>query len=477
MGDAEEGGPMGTLLDDLRGEIGKRQVVAIVGAGVTRGATDASVATWHGLLKHGIERCTEVALHLPTGWSERLQAELASEDMDDLLSVAEKISNKLGFPEGGEYRRWLRETVGALHAKRRDVIEAIVALGIPIATTNYDGLIEEVSGLPPVTWKDGPRVERVLREDESGILHLHGYWDDSTSVILGIRSYEKILGDEHAQTIQRALRATRTLLFIGFGGGLADPNFGALLRWSRGIFKGSEYRHFRLARTSEKEEIEKQHTPEDRIFVLPFGPKHDDLAPFLRELAPPAGPSPVNVLSTLHLFQADQTEFDRRIVELQAQKSTLPAGTYLRELSKVAFELWQLGGRRRALVMLRGDFDRGAPDLGSDERLVIGIRLARMMIEGGEPNFAVSVLSRLQSDTDQLPETDPRKEEFWSLQFRCYMNLCAYDQAVSAIQNALRLMSDKQAKARLEASLAEIYFLQGCLERAMVDEPPTGHAT
>src|SRR5262249_42963383 len=157
----------------------------------------------------------------------------------------EKISSKLGYPDGGEYRRWLRETVGALRVKRCDVIEAIRALKVPIATTNYDGLIEEVYGFHPVQWKDGARDERDLRGDDPGVLHLHGHWQDPRSVILGIRSYEKVLGNEHAQTIQRALRTTRSLLFVGCGAGLKDPNFGALLQWSRQVFKGSEYRHFR----------------------------------------------------------------------------------------------------------------------------------------------------------------------------------------------------------------------------------------
>jgi hypothetical protein len=67
-------------------------------------------------------------------------------------------------------------------------------------------------------------------------------------VILGIRSYEEVLGDAHAQTMQRAIRSLKTLLFVGCGEGLHDPNFGALLEWTCKVFPGAEYRHFRLAR-------------------------------------------------------------------------------------------------------------------------------------------------------------------------------------------------------------------------------------
>src|SRR5262249_19068063 len=190
------------------------------------------------------------------------------------------------YPSGGEYSRWLRETVGALRVARPEVIEAIISLQLPIATTNYDSLIEQVSGLPQVTWKDGVRVERLLRGDDPGVLHLHGYWGDPSSVVLGISSHEKVLGDEHAQAMQHALRAFRTLLFVGCGAGLADPNFGALLRWSREVFEGSEYRHFRLAINTEVTALQQQHPRAERIFVIGFGPSHSDLAPFLRRLAP-----------------------------------------------------------------------------------------------------------------------------------------------------------------------------------------------
>jgi tetratricopeptide (TPR) repeat protein len=273
------------LLDDLRDEIAKGHVLAIVGAGVSMGATDGDpVASWTGLLKNGVERCVEVAQPLPARWAERVREEIESGDLDDLLSAAEKVSAKLGAPAGGEYPRWLRETVGGLRVKEGSVIEALGDLGIPLATTNYDGLLEEVTGRPPVSWRQGAKVERVFREDGPGILHLHGYWEEPELVVLGIRSYEQVLGDAQAQNLQRVLRTARTLLFVGCGAGLRDPNFGAFLRWTRAVFPGSEYRHFRLCRDSEVASVQQEHPPAERIFALGYGAGHGDLAPFLQSL-------------------------------------------------------------------------------------------------------------------------------------------------------------------------------------------------
>ncbi len=278
-----------TLLDNLRNEIASKQAVIVVGAGVSIGATgNHECASWTGLLHDGVDRCVDIG-RLKKEHAQGLHSQINSGDLDLLLSAAEAVSTKLAAPEGGEYRRWLRERLGSLRAIRREVLEALAALGVPLATTNYDGLLEEVTGLRPVTWRDGSRVERVLRGDERAILHFHGYWESPDSVILGIRSYEQVLGDAHAQTILRALQTMRCLVFVGCGAGLEDPNFGRLLEWTGKVFAGSEYRRFRLALESERETLQQKHPDEQRLFVISFGQGHSDLAPFLRSLVP-AGP-------------------------------------------------------------------------------------------------------------------------------------------------------------------------------------------
>ena len=196
------------LLDDLRRLVADRQVVAVVGAGVAVGASGgAAVASWTGLLDNGIERCVGLGRATPE-WADRRRADLASGDLDELLAVAEQVASRLDAPAGGEYRRWLRETVGGLAVRQPEVLAALRDLGVPLATTNYDGLIEAVTGWRAVTWRDSARVERVLRGDERGVLHLHGYWEEPESVVLGIRSYEAVLRDAHAQAVLRGLPLT-----------------------------------------------------------------------------------------------------------------------------------------------------------------------------------------------------------------------------------------------------------------------------
>ena len=237
------------LVDDLREQLTRGQLVVVVGTGVSVAATGGMPdASWRGLLLNGVRYCEAVmGLGLPGGWGDRLRAQIDSGDIEEMLLAAENVT-RLDGPAGGEYGRWLEQSVGSLRATSSEVIQAIAALGAPIATTNYDNLIEDVTGLPRVTWQQEAEAERVMRRDGPGVLHLHGHWRDPASVVLGIRSYERVLGDEHAQGMQRALAMLTSLVFVGFGAGLDDPNFAALRAWLRRARAGTRYRHFRLGK-------------------------------------------------------------------------------------------------------------------------------------------------------------------------------------------------------------------------------------
>jgi hypothetical protein len=181
--------------EDLRELIAKKQIVAVVGTGVSVATTKgASIASWQGLLERGIEHCEQFA-----GQSERwgrrqreaLEDAVREGDLIEMLLVAEQVSKRLGAPDGGEFVRWLREALSPENLPVADdaVIRALDALQVPLLTTNYDELIEQVTGLPGVTWQERHKIPRIVRGEDPGVLHLHGKWDAPASVILGIRDY------------------------------------------------------------------------------------------------------------------------------------------------------------------------------------------------------------------------------------------------------------------------------------------------
>jgi len=272
---------------DLREMIRKKQVVAVVGSGISM-ATSSKAPTWRELIESGLERCR--LLGAKDAWCRAVEGQLKLEEFPDmLLAAAELVHQKLLGHGVGQFARWLRETFEEIEPEDPGVIEALSGLGIPIVTTNYDDLIEKVTGLKGVTWRESRVVDRVMHGNESRVLHLHGHWDDPDSVVLGVRSYEAVKGHEHTQAVMKALGMTKSFLFAGCGDeGLSDPNFGKFLTWLEAMEASSdaEHLHYRFVLREDGVPVR------GNLYPLAFGSAYDELAPFLRRLVPDRKPEP-----------------------------------------------------------------------------------------------------------------------------------------------------------------------------------------
>jgi len=264
------------------------RLVVVVGTGATAGATgNASTASWTGLVEHAIDRCVSSGTRDPD-WAARAKADVHSPYDSDLIAAAEKATEALGGRSSIAYRDWLREAVGDLETTDDSVPLALKALadaGALITTTNYDSILEDALALPAVTWRDSARIQRVLRGDERAVVHLHGHWAEPESVVFGSSSYADVLRDENAGLFLRTFLYTGTALFVGFGAGLADPNFSALRRWLRTVLAASPYQHYRVARDTQVASFQAQHDTGEHIRVISSGPGHADLPVFLRSIA------------------------------------------------------------------------------------------------------------------------------------------------------------------------------------------------
>ena len=310
-------------MDDLRAELAKGNVLVVVGTGVSIQASgNAPCASWKGLILSGIDYCVETNLMVEDD-AEALRGKLSANAVTDMIEVGERISATLGAPYGGEFRRWLWESVGKLQLLDRDIIETIHDLNVQIATTNYDDFLTRGRGISPLPWTDVALVHQTIRDDLEGVLHLHGYYRDPESVILGVKSYETLLASHGAQAILRALVANKTFLFIGCGEGLSDPNFDSLLEWLAEVFGSSIYRHYCLCLTSEREARQKRFPPSTRLFYIDYGAEHRELAPFLRrELVPFAKRKPASsTLPPAGYCIGRDAEVEDVVVTLLADKS------------------------------------------------------------------------------------------------------------------------------------------------------------
>ncbi|MCK6387811.1 MAG: SIR2 family protein, partial [Zoogloea sp.] len=247
-----------TLIDKLKDDIAAGRVVVIAGTGVSVAASGNPkiaghhVATWTGLLGHGIAHCTDRGTITPEV-ANHLTAQLRLGETDLLITAAETVSQRLRGQSPGTFRGWLKDSIGQLKVQAPALIDALQALGGLIATLNYDTLIEQATGRRPVTWRQADVVTDVLRNTRpDAVLHLHGVYEEPDSVVLGLASYLQVRDDPHASTVLRSLAQGRTLLFVGCGDTVNDPNFARLIEWAKAALDDVAPHHVFLCRQSER---------------------------------------------------------------------------------------------------------------------------------------------------------------------------------------------------------------------------------
>lgn len=70
---------MGTIHEELERELAdpRKPGLIIAGAGIAIAATEGeAVASWLGLLRHGVNHCEQYVHNLPKGWGDRLRDQI-----------------------------------------------------------------------------------------------------------------------------------------------------------------------------------------------------------------------------------------------------------------------------------------------------------------------------------------------------------------------------------------------------------------
>lgn len=288
----------------IREAIDSDRLLIVVGAGVSISATknNEACASWNGLLKLGLNTIQDKTQRLV------FESLLQQGDSKSAIRIAEGIEDAFGGRSDVTFHYWLKETVGRLRPAYREVLEAIRELRVPIATTNYDRLLEEVTGRAPITLDDIEESLGFVRNEntDSTILHIHGYYEKPQSVIFGTRSYYDLLNKGYAEAVLRALAIRYTWLFIGCGQGLQDPHFDDLITWMDTVLGRNIPWHYYLVSKEDKTQIK------GRIKPICYGEDHTKLEAFLRALAPTLGAVDAKGSMTLCTTRDDQLRAFRK---------------------------------------------------------------------------------------------------------------------------------------------------------------------
>lgn len=204
-------------------------------------------------------------------------------DTHDLLMAAQIVRRDFYTREDEQsFANYLSDTFDNLRSKNPSLGKAIKNLDVPVATTNYDTLLEEALGTDnSVTWQNRTDMLRVLRHEKNGVAHLHGVWTHAQSVVFSIEDYTRLTENKDAVFGEASSMASRHFLFIGMGEGVLDPNFTELMRILKERTGPSNHYHWILCRESELESMQAK-LATTTIRPVSYGSEFDDLPAFLK---------------------------------------------------------------------------------------------------------------------------------------------------------------------------------------------------
>ena len=289
---------MKAVIESIKKQFASNDAVVFVGSGISsyttkgEGVREEGVATWKGLLKNGLQKCLD--LHRTTQENyDYYKNKFSQEDCttNDYLEAANLILSCFKMEKNVKqvdvYKEWLKETVGSLVPKNRDLIEYIGKLDCPIFTTNYDNLLEVILDRKPLTWDqyESEGIGDSFANLKKYVVHVHGYFEEPESVVLSQSGYNDILNNEFAQSKLKGLMETKTLLFIGFGSGMSDPNFFNLLTWKDRVAGKRSLPIYKIVRKKAEVQVPNEF---ETIATITFGTKDEELVSFIKSLIPTA---------------------------------------------------------------------------------------------------------------------------------------------------------------------------------------------
>ena len=172
-----------------------RPIIFLCGAGLSVSLGDHAKG-WVGWLKEGKAYLSDVE-------AEELDRRFGSYSASELIDAASFLIEALR--KNGNYTAYMDSTIGSLRVQNKKLANALalfVRCGDYFATTNYDKLLEEVTGLGYYTYNmPGKIVQMLSGQAEMSVIHLHGIYDVATNtddIVADQKQYEDVITNQGA---------------------------------------------------------------------------------------------------------------------------------------------------------------------------------------------------------------------------------------------------------------------------------------
>jgi hypothetical protein len=272
-------------VDKIRQALRDKKLVIIAGAGISLCATHPSPPriTWTGLIRDGLDYLQEE--HLVAAGDKELDLyRSVLEEGDPKLNTLLRACNylKAELDQNKQFPTWLKSVFGSLHrdVTHPEVFEALRGFhqrSARLMTTNYDELLEHYCDLQRVRRSIPDDVRKYEQGNLDGVFHIHGSYQDPNEVVFDPIGYYQVKTSDDVQNLLRTYLGHYTILFVGCGSGLEDPNFNALLQWASSREENIPNHHYFLIRDGDI----LRYNP---LITLKYGRNYEDLVPYLNGL-------------------------------------------------------------------------------------------------------------------------------------------------------------------------------------------------
>jgi hypothetical protein len=276
-------------VSELYSIIERNDLILFAGAGLSaQAATEDGQhpPLWRELMKKMTDWCESERLidsHHAVGIRELVEV--------DLLDAGQELEDAINSASPSALQRCLNEVLLCNLAETSIAHRLITKIPFRgFLTTNYDDFIESAyvrtqrRTLPKFYEDTYEGVLEAWRSRQPFILKIHGDVTHPQSIVLGRRSYERMLyeNEQYGRCLEQLIGGS-SVLFVGFGG--SDPNLEHIL--SRvSIFDGRSKRHWMVAPSRNMPTLKAKRLWSDKgINVIVYHGSHSNLNRFLRNLA------------------------------------------------------------------------------------------------------------------------------------------------------------------------------------------------
>lgn len=168
----------------------------------------------------------------------------------------------------------------------------------------------------------------------------------------------------------------------------------------------------------------------------------------------------------LESFEEAQPYITQRLDELQYKRDSMHPKDYLLGLEEISKELWNMGAKRSAWMLLSSSFNKSGAELPPNKQLELGMWIANAMLEDNFSREAFRTIQQIKGLADHLLDTDETKGRFFILLAKAMVENCLYKEATIAIEEAINFTDEMHIKV-LKAQLCELHLLYGELGRVL----------